>query len=75
MARRCETREEVLALLRAAGATIDHVGLTKGGHQVVRWTLQGEKEITVFANTASDYKSRKNTVAMAKRQVRRIKGN
>lgn len=72
MARRNQLRDELLEILAKAGATIDHVGQTRGGHQVIRWSLAGRKETSVFASTASDHRTHQNTVSMVKRQVRRI---
>lgn len=64
--------QELLSTLRAAGATIDMEGQTKGGHNVIRWTLKGVKQTSVYASTASDRRTHQNTVSMVRRQIRRI---
>ncbi len=73
MARRDrELREDVEAYLRSAGATITESSKTRGGHPVVRWTLRGTARVTFFPGTASDHRSRDNTLALVRRQVRAI---
>ena len=61
-----------MELLRAAGATITERGQTKGGHQVLRWTLNGRGQVSFYASTASDRRTYMNTVAMVKRQIRSL---
>lgn len=64
--------QELEGLLKAAGATIKEHGLTKGGHRVIRWELQGKGQVSFYANTASDRRTYMNTVAMVRRQIRMI---
>lgn len=64
---------EVVAVLLQAGAVISEKGKTKGGHQVVRWTLGGVGQVSFFSSTASDHRTHVNTVAMVRRQVRMTK--
>lgn len=73
MARRDkQLQQELLELLRAAGAEVTEVGTTKGSHQVIRWRLGGVGQVSFFATTASDRRTYMNTVAMVKRQIRMI---
>ena len=66
--------EEVCDLLLEAGAVISEKGVTKGGHQVVRWSLDGVGQVSFFSSTASCRRTHMNTVAMVRRQVRKVSG-
>jgi hypothetical protein len=70
MARDSELKA-VLSLLDELGATVDDIG--GGKHHKVRWRKGDFKAITIVPRTASDHRSKKNTLAIIKRQIRSIK--
>lgn len=75
MARRdSQLREELRTILREAGAVITADEKTRGGHQVLRWTLQGRAMVSFYSGTASCRRTHANTVAMVRRQIREVQG-